>query len=408
MASVFPIAAGTQSYDWGKVRRASKAAQYAASGVPGFTLDEAKPYAELWMGTHPTLPSRLLSTQETLSEHLAAHAELVGSAIAGRFPEAGTGNLPFLFKILAIQKALSIQAHPDKQLAERLHAARPDLYKDANHKPEMAIALTPFTALCGFRPLCEIGAYLTHVSELAALVPPAILASFLCVCTTSVADVPTKVPLRDFFTAVVSAPLDLVAAQLRALVARYKARRHAPAEADFPGDIGVFCVYLLNVVKLQPGEAIFLGAGEPHAYVAGDIVETMATSDNVLRAGLTPKTRDVPNLVSSLTYHASPPSAHIVTPAPFPRASESTKLYNPPVPEFAVLLTHISQGNTETHDTLQGPSLLIVTQGKGRAVWPGGDPLPLNEGSVVFVGADTKVTFEASEEMTLFRAFVEV
>ncbi|KAF8529844.1 hypothetical protein JB92DRAFT_3106537 [Gautieria morchelliformis] len=97
------------------------------------------------------------------------------------------------------------------------------------------------------------------------------------------------------------------------------------------------------------------------------------------------------------------------TPAPFSRASESTKLYNPPTPEFAVLLTHISQGNTETHDALQGPSLLIVTQGKGQAIWPGGgDPLALKEGSVVFVGADTKVTFEASEEMTLFRAFVEV
>ncbi|KAF8478284.1 mannose-6-phosphate isomerase [Gautieria morchelliformis] len=110
MASVFPIAAGTQSYDWGKVGRASKAAQYAASGVPGFTLDERKPYAELWMGTHPMLPSHLLGTQETLSDHLA----LVGSAIAGCFPEARMGNRPFLFKILAIQKALSIQAHPDK------------------------------------------------------------------------------------------------------------------------------------------------------------------------------------------------------------------------------------------------------------------------------------------------------
>ncbi|KAF8520970.1 Phosphomannose isomerase type I-domain-containing protein [Gautieria morchelliformis] len=127
---VFPITVGTQSYDWGKVGRASKAAQYAASGVPSFTLDECKPYAKLWMGMHPTLPSRLLGTQETLSDHLAVHPELVGSMIAGCFPEARMGNLPFLFKILAIQKALSIQAHPDKQLAERLHNARPDLYKD--------------------------------------------------------------------------------------------------------------------------------------------------------------------------------------------------------------------------------------------------------------------------------------
>jgi mannose-6-phosphate isomerase len=134
----------------------------------------------------------------------------------------------------------------------------------------------------------------------------------------------------------------------------------------------------------------------------------MATSDNVLRAGLTPKTRDVDNLLSSLTYHASAPSAHIVAPAPFSRGSECTKLYNPPIPEFAVLLTHVSEGGKETHDSLEGPSLLIVTKGKGQATWPDSDPLAVKEGSVVFVGANTKVTFEASEDMTLFRAFVEV
>ena len=230
-------------------------------------------------------------------------------------------------------------------------------------------------------------------------------------------------------------PSDVVKSQLRKLVERYKSGAHAPEEEavreliieldhQFPDDIGVFCVYLLNVVNLQPGEAIFLGAGEPHAYVAGgkaygdyfyiislilvlDIVETMATSDNVLRAGLTPKTRDVPNLVSSLTYHASPPSAHIVTAAPFSRGSDLTKLYNPPIPEFAVLMTHISGGGKETHDSLEGPSILIVTEGKGRVAWPAGEPLGVMEGSVLFVGANTQVTFDASEEMTVFRAFVE-
>lgn len=137
-----------------------------------------------------------------------------------------------------------------------------------------------------------------------------------------------------------------------------------------------------------------------------DIVETMATSDNVLRAGLTPKTRDVPNLISSLTYHARASSAHLIMPALFPRGSERTKLYNPPIPEFAVLLVKVSAGDKETHDGLEGPSLLIVTEGKGRLVWSDGD-LTINEGSVLFVGASTKVTFEAKEELVLFRAFVE-
>lgn len=84
------------------------------------------------MGTHPTLPSHLIGSTETLAKHLANHNELVGSKILDHFPEVKTGNLPFLFKILAIRKALSIQAHPDKKLAERLHAERPDLYKGAH------------------------------------------------------------------------------------------------------------------------------------------------------------------------------------------------------------------------------------------------------------------------------------
>ncbi|KAF8590294.1 mannos-6-phosphate isomerase [Ramaria rubella] len=421
MAAVFPVAAGTQSYDWGQVGLQSKAAQYALGGIPDFELDEAKPYAELWMGTHTTLPSRLIGSGETLASHLAGHNELVGSKVSERFPEVQTGNLPFLFKILAIRKALSIQAHPDKQLAERLHAERPDLYKDPNHKPEMAIALTPFTALCGFRPLPEISTYLSHVPELASLIPPTILSSFQLLSSTPTSDPSAKAALRDIFAAVMTAPADIVKAQVRMLVGRYKSGGHAREEDDvrelvveldsqFPDDIGVFCAYLLNVIKLQPGEAIFLGAGEPHAYVAGGepyIVEAMATSDNVLRAGLTPKIRDVPNLVSSLTYNAGPLSAHVVNPAPFTRGSSYTTLYDPPIPEFAVLSVRIPGGEKETHDPVEGPSLLIVTQGTGEVVLPGSDSLAVKEGSVLFVGADTKVSFDANEELVFFRAFVE-
>ena len=133
----------------------------------------------------------------------------------------------------------------------------------------------------------------------------------------------------------------------------------------------------------------------------------MATSDNVIRAGLTPKMRDVPNLISSLTYHASAPSEHIITPTVFSRGSERTRLYNPPIPEFAVLSTNVSAGDKETHNGLEGPSLLIITEGKGRVAWSDGD-LTVEEGSVLFVGANTKVTFEANENLMFFRAFVEV
>ena len=153
-------------------------------------------------------------------------------------------------------------------------------FADANHKPEMAIALTPFTALCGFRPLQEINTFLSHVPELASLIPPTILSSFQSTCTTSTNDDLKATALRDVFAAVMTTPQDLVKSQLRMLIGRYKSDVHVPEGEDvrnlvveldrqFPDDIGVFCVYLLNVVKLQPGEAIFLGAGEPHAYIDG-------------------------------------------------------------------------------------------------------------------------------------------
>jgi mannose-6-phosphate isomerase len=143
----------------------------------------------------------------------------------------------------------------------------------------MAIALTPFTALCGFRPLPEISTYLSHVPELAALISPAILSAFQSVSSTPASDPSAMSLLRDIFSAVMTAPAEVVKAQLRMLIGRYKSGGHAPEEdvceltveldRQFPDDIGVFCVFLLNVVRLQPGEAIFLGAGEPHAYVAG-------------------------------------------------------------------------------------------------------------------------------------------
>lgn len=145
--SVFKIIPTTQKYDWGKIGLSSKVAQFAhTSKIPGFTLEEDKPYAEvqhpplhnilrslcsqLWMGTHPSSPARLLSG-ETLASHLSAHPKLIGDKVAQRFAKAGAaeGNLPFLLKILAIEKALSIQTHPDKEMAERLHSEKPDIYK---------------------------------------------------------------------------------------------------------------------------------------------------------------------------------------------------------------------------------------------------------------------------------------
>jgi mannose-6-phosphate isomerase len=122
--TVFQLAVGAQCYEWGKTGRNSKVALYAQVN-PTFVLDEVKPYAELWMGTHPSCPSSRLDTGESLLSILRKNPELLGQKVRDKFGD----DLPFLFKVLAINKALSIQAHPDKRLAERLHTERPDIYK---------------------------------------------------------------------------------------------------------------------------------------------------------------------------------------------------------------------------------------------------------------------------------------
>lgn len=143
---------GTQNYDWGKKGTESTVANLCKSANKEIEIDENKPYAELWMGTHVNSPSIIKSTSEILSSYIEKNPECLGEAVINEF-----GNrLPFLFKVLSISKALSIQAHPNKKHAEELHLKYPDIYKDPNHKPELAIALTPFEALCGFRPISEI------------------------------------------------------------------------------------------------------------------------------------------------------------------------------------------------------------------------------------------------------------
>ena len=152
---------------------------------------------------------------------------------------------------------------------------------DPNHKPEMALAITSFTALCGFLPLTRIVTYLNKVPEFATLVPQAVLDTFLRVAPTTDPSAPVaKQALRDVFSAVMTAPTDTFTTQLSKLIKRYESLSvHAEEEGvrqlvlrlntQFPNDIGIFCSFLLNYVELSPGEAIFLGAGEPHAYVSG-------------------------------------------------------------------------------------------------------------------------------------------
>lgn len=156
------------------------------------------------------------------------------------------------------------------------------LHKDANHKPEMAISLTPFSALCGFLPVGRIVSYLGAVPEFSGLIPATVRQAFIASVSSPLRE--TRKALKDLFTSLMTTEQALLAPALDALVRRYKRGQVGEEEKrlvglvlkleeQFPGDIGVFCSFVLNYVELEKGEAIFLGAGEPHAYVSGGRVE---------------------------------------------------------------------------------------------------------------------------------------
>lgn len=274
------LVCSVQKYEWGKHGRESTVAQLAFENSNEDIVDDL-PYAELWMGVHPSGPSRLKGENILLHEQLKQQPDLLGAAVLQDFGP----NLPYLFKVLSVEKALSIQAHPSKSHAEELFVKFPNIYKDANHKPEIAIALTKFEALCGFRPRKEIEEAVSSIPQLRELLGDERVNAF----------VSGKAGLRPCFEALMTCSAEKV----RCAIDSYLLEKHESLEGSlieklnkqFPGDVGVLCVFWLNYVTLSPGEALFLAPNEPHAYLYGDCVECMANSDNVVRAGLTPKLR---------------------------------------------------------------------------------------------------------------------
>ncbi len=357
----------------------------------------------------------------------------------GAAPYNSTSALPYLFKVLSIAKALSVQAHPDKALAERLHAARPDVYKDDNHKPELACALTPFEAMCGFRAPAEIAHYVLTVPELQTMLGAersASLAAAASAAAAPAADSATadsfKAALREAYTAFMNQPEDVVHAQTEALVTRLRkdgveSAAVAPAPAasssasasatqlnpfavavrlfeQFPHDVGVFSPFLLNVIALHPGDAIFLAANEPHAYLSGDCMEVMACSDNVVRAGLTPKFKDVSTLCSMLTYKTGAPE---VTQGV--ALDAYTRVYSAPVPEFQLQKTTVPPAASASASApasspeavalppIPSAAVLVVVKGSGTALVSsasGESSVPISEGQVWLQSAGTSLRLQ--------------
>ncbi|KAI7905135.1 phosphomannose isomerase type I [Cokeromyces recurvatus] len=414
MSAIYRLQCKTQSYDWGKLGDVSKVAAYAKAS--GTDVNNEKPYAELWMGTHPNAPSIVMDSKNTtLQQLIKDNVELSTKPVYDQY----NGDLPFLFKILSIRKALSIQAHPDKTLGARLFKEYPQNYKDPNHKPEMAVALTPFEALCGFRPLNEIAKHMEIYPELSELLGQDISEEFLTVVkdtgnSISEEDIAhNKSILKKVFSALMHSSQNNVTQLLAKLINRLKESNANDTvsqllirlDQQYPGgDVGVFSCLMLNYVSMEPGQAIFLGANEPHAYLSGDCVECMATSDNVVRAGLTPKFKDVDVLVDMLTYRYGSAESQKMSPIKF---ADHSLLYDPPIEEFSVIWTKMDADKTEKHNPIEGPSILIVTSGSGKmSNDKDSNSYELKEGYVYFVGANTPLIAQSDKSgLEFYRAY---
>jgi mannose-6-phosphate isomerase len=352
-----------QPYAWGS--------QSALADFLGQPAQSNNPQAELWMGAHPKAPSKIYfqGRWQSLDEVISDYPEdILGHEVISRFGP----QLPYLFKVLAADQPLSIQAHPSRSQAAAGFARENQEgialtdgrrnYKDDQHKPECVCAITPFWGVCGFRPVSQSWPLLqavwpdSAIPDLATADPSSrsdadadrIRAFFQSLMTMDPG------PRKDLISGIVSAVAD-------------KRNRHAAFEwvlrlnERYPLDVGVICPLLLNLFCLQPGQALFLPAGQLHAYFSGMAIEIMANSDNVLRGGLTPKHVDGPELLNILDF--KPLELKILEAIPI---SPTELQYPSEADEF--VLSVLRTNGTDTHtslDEIRSPHVLLCAHGQG-------------------------------------------
>ena len=361
----------------------------------------AEPCAELWLGAHPRGMAQVQRSGEaaqSLQQLIEQNpVEVLGLATAQRF----ANQIPYLLKILDVDKMLSIQAHPNKAEAERGFAAENAAgipinafnrnFKDDNHKPEMMTALTDFWLLHGFAALDKIQQNLQQTPELQSLLAyfdgQSIQPLYALVMGMPQADI------DDLLEPLAARLLPLLAAdQLPKASADYWAAR-ALRDFRIPGgryDRGVISIYLMNVVNVQPGQGIFQDAGVLHAYLEGVNVELMANSDNVFRGGLTDKYVDADTLIQHLSFEPIEPKVFAGE-----AISDTLIQFKTPAPDFELSLIRLSAGKKHTQDSTLGPEILLVLTGEVLV----NDNLQIDKGQSLFFPAGSKYTLSGNAEI---------
>jgi mannose-6-phosphate isomerase len=376
-----------RDYDWGSVSVLAHLQGREPHGGPE---------AELWMGAHPSSPSALVTGPDAAARPLPAAvaddpAAVLGDAVLARFGP----RLPFMLKVLAVERPLSLQVHPDAERALAVHdPAGESPYVDAYAKPELIVAVEELSAIFGFRPAAEAARLLGSLgtpqaaalsADLSAALAagegdePALRAAFRRLVTWPADDVPALVAAAAAAVSAVSASGRPAEAPGDPLVA--EARRWVGRLAELhPRDPLVLAPLLLGLIRLAPGEAVFVPAGVPHAYLSGTGVEILAASDNVVRAGLTTKRIDVAEL---LTIVDSRPGAEPLTSAADLGGGEVA--WQPPVPDFRLTRVRVS-GTSRPAPEVDGPQILLCLRG-AVTVRAGGAEVALRGGESAFVTA---------------------
>ncbi|MGZ4549867.1 MAG: mannose-6-phosphate isomerase, class I [Blastococcus sp.] len=386
---MWQLSNGVRFYPWGS--------RTVIPELLGQPVPADQPHAELWIGAHPDEPSRLPDGRQ-LNLVIAGEPEaLLGAPVVERFG----ARLPFLMKVLAADSPLSLQAHPTTEQAEIGFAAEEEAglphddptrtFKDPFHKPELLLAMTTFEALCGFRPVEE------SLHCLAKLQVPELKPTIAALARGGLkAVIPQLLALSskrttELVSAVAAAASRFVAAHDPEFINTY--RWAALLAETYPGDAGVIISLLCNHLKLAPGEAVFLPAGNLHAYLSGAGVEVLASSDNVLRGGLTHKHVDLAALIEVLDFtDGRVPVIH-------PVLGPGGLRYPVPVEDFDLTRCQLdAQSGTLT---TRGPQVILCTEGTAVLASADGE-LTLEKGHSAFVPAGAPVT--ARGPAVLYRA----
>ena len=389
---IFKLTGKIQHYAWG-----------GSAYIPqllGIENSSHKPFAEYWMGAHPSAPSIISVDNDMVSlfDYIQQHPiETLGKEVNNKFHE-----LPYLFKILDVNDMLSIQVHPTRDEAAKgfdseeaagipINAPYRN-YKDRNHKPEVMVALSDFWLLHGFRVESELKQVLLSVKEFNFLLPVFEAEGYYGLYK-KVMELPQPEVdniLQPLVTRIVNAsPTDKKSPEF--WVAKVFEQNASLTNVDR----GIFSIFFFNIMEVKPGEAVYQGAGVPHAYLYGQNVELMANSDNVLRGGLTPKHVDVPELLKHTKFEGIVPNVLKGN-----KLVSGEENFNCPVEDFGVSAIHLQAGQSHSGKTMSA-EIFIAIEGHFSI-----NELNIKKGEAFIVMANVTFSIEALSNGLIYKAFV--